>query len=411
MIIIINNKSLKLVLFLGILIVGCISLSGPVSASGVNSSQVYVNTNGNDSWNGLSASYNSTTGSGPKKTLNKAVSAVLQNGTISIASGTYKEKGIIINKNITLVGAGQTKTEINGGNTGTIFQIMNGVNFNIVNLTVSGGNNQQGEGGAITNYGKLTIINCNFNNNTGKYCAGAIYNWDSLYITNSKFQFNSATDGSLGGGHGGAILNEGTMVVTNTTLNNNVADDNGGAIYNDGKLTVYGSSLTDNIAVLWGGGAICNYGKTIVNSSILSGNRAGYGGAVYNYNSTELIFCQIINNTSNTGNAIDSGAGLVSADDNWWGSNHPPSGIIVGKVTYTPWLSTPLTIISVDPPNMAMNVATNKVIKIVFNEAIEEGNQLIQLKNSEGTIVPLNVSIINDTLFLNHMILTNNTYI
>lgn len=404
-----SDKNLKLVLFLGFMIMGSITLSGAVSASAVNPSHIYVNTNGNDSWNGLSANYNSTTGNGPKKTIKKAVLAVKQEGTIYIAHGTYIEKGITINKDMKLVGSGQTKTEINGGNIGTIFNILNGVNFSIINLTVSNGNNKYGKGGAITNYGKLTLMNCTLEHNTGKYCAGAIYNWGSLYIYNSKFQYNTATGTSWGGGHGGAILNEGTLVMANSKLNNNFADDNGGAIYNDGTLTVTNSSFINNTAVSWGGGAICNYGKTTVTSSILMGNNAGYGGAIYNFNRTKVVYSQIINNTSNKGSAISSGAGLVNADDNWWGSNHNPSGMISGRVTYNPWLSTPIAVTNVDPANMTMNVAYNKVIKIVFNEPIEEGNKLIQLKDNTGNIIPLNISINGNILYLNPSILTNNT--
>ena len=220
-----NNKILKIVLFLRFIIVGSITLSGDSSATGANSSHIYVNTNGNDSWNGLSANYNSTTTNGPKKTLTKALLVVEKKGTIHIADGIYKENQILINKDVTLAGAGQSKTEINGGNIGTIFKIINGVDVHIINLTISNGNNQKGvSGGAITNYGNLTTINCTFQHNTGKYFAGAIYNWGYLYINNSRFQYNTATATAWGGGHGGAILNEGTMILTNSKLNNNVAN-------------------------------------------------------------------------------------------------------------------------------------------------------------------------------------------
>ena len=386
-----------------------ITLSGVVSASTVNSSHIYVNTNGNDSWNGLSANYNSSTKNGPKKTLTRAILAVEQKGTIYIAQGMYKENRITINKDMTLVGAGQTKTEINGGNIGTIFSINSGINVNIINLTVSNGNNHNGEGGAITNCGNLTLINCTLEHNTGKYCAGAVYNWASLNIINCKFQYNTATGTNWGGGHGGALLNDGTMTITNSELNNNVADNNGGAIYNDGTLAVINTSLIHNTAISWGGGAICNYGKTMVTNSILTYNRAGYGGAIYNYNYTSVIYSQIVNNTSNKGSAIENGAGLVNAKYNWWGSNYNPSGMIIGRVSYGPWLKTPITVTSIDPANTAINVANNKVIKIVFNEPIKEGNQLIQLNDNEGNIIPLNISIDGNILYLNPSNLTNNT--
>ena len=138
-------------------------------------------------------------------------------------------------------------------------------------------------------------------------------------------------------------------------------------------------------------------------------NRAGYGGAIYNFNNTMVIFSQIINNTSNRGSAIDSGLGVVNADANWWGSNYNPSGMLNGGVTYKTWLTTPIAVTCVDPVNTTMNVDTSKVIKLTFNEPIKEGNLLIQLKDSAGNIIPLNISINENILFITPSMLTNNT--
>jgi methionine-rich copper-binding protein CopC len=83
--------------------------------------------------------------------------------------------------------------------------------------------------------------------------------------------------------------------------------------------------------------------------------------------------------------------------------------MIIGRVNYTPWLSTPITLTSIDPTNMTLNVADNKVIKIVFNEPIEVDSQLIQLKDNENNIIPLNISINGNILYLNPTSLSNNT--
>jgi len=52
--------------------------------------------------------------------------------------------------------------------------------------------------------------------------------------------------------NGGAIYNNGTLTITNTTLNNNTADykryGHGGAIYNKAKLTIINTTLNNNIA-------------------------------------------------------------------------------------------------------------------------------------------------------------------
>ncbi|MCE7699330.1 MAG: chitobiase/beta-hexosaminidase C-terminal domain-containing protein, partial [Methanobacterium paludis] len=46
------------------------------------------------------------------------------------------------------------------------------------------------------------------------------------------------------------------------------------------------------------------------------------------------------------------------------------------------------TVKVVDPANNVVNVAVNKVIKVTFSEAIKAGNSWIELKNSNGTVIP-----------------------
>jgi len=50
---------------------------------------------GNDSWNGLSAAYNSTNNNDPKATLKNATATVANMGTIKVASGSYWEMEFI----------------------------------------------------------------------------------------------------------------------------------------------------------------------------------------------------------------------------------------------------------------------------------------------------------------------------
>src|SRR5262249_43092299 len=86
-------------------------------------------------------------------------------------------------------------------------------------------------------------------------------------------------------GEGGAILNSGTLTVTNCVISGNYAILTGGAIENGGTLTVNNSILSGNSAGKYGGG-IFNYGGSggtvTVISSTLSGNHAVYGGGIYN---------------------------------------------------------------------------------------------------------------------------------
>jgi predicted outer membrane repeat protein len=106
-------------------------------------------------------------------------------------------------------------------------------------------NNGYGEsGGALDNYGSLTIKDCAFNNNYAFASGGAIYN----YI-----------DDSYGGG--GAIYNAGKATVNYSDLHGNHAAYDGGAIYNPGSLSSSHSSYTANYSINGNGGAIASEGN------------------------------------------------------------------------------------------------------------------------------------------------------
>jgi PKD repeat protein len=53
---------------------------------------------------------------------------------------------------------------------------------------------------------------------------------------------------------------------------------------------------------------------------------------------------------------------------------------------------------TIDPANYAVNIASDKVITVTFNEAIKAGNLNIQLKTSNGTLMPTTKSISGNLL-------------
>ncbi|MCE7698683.1 MAG: Ig-like domain-containing protein [Methanobacterium paludis] len=78
-------------------------------------------------------------------------------------------------------------------------------------------------------------------------------------------------------------------------------------------------------------------------------------------------------------------------------------------------VSTSITIIAppavtkVDPTNKAVNIAIDKVITITFNKPIKIGTKWFELKTSNGTVVSVNYSIIDNVLTITPSALTRGT--
>jgi hypothetical protein len=334
-----------------LLILGIVAIFsfGINATSAANSSSVYVSTHGNDDYDGLNATWTSGI-NGPKATIKNATGTVTSDGTVHIASGTYNESNIQINKNMNIIGENQKNTIINGQQSGNpIFTIASGINITIINLTLTNGtswqdggaidnygtlsiskstftNNSANRGGAIDNYGTLSVDTSTFINNTANYDYGGAINNENggtLIVNKSTFRNNTASNHDLGAG--GAIDNGSmaTLTVNNSTFRNNTAnyDYGGGAIYNfDGTLTVDNSTFTNNTATS-GGGAIYNFDGTLtVKSSTFTNNSANRGGAIINdYGGIVTVkFSRIVGNS-----AIDiyNIGGSMNALDNWWGTN------------------------------------------------------------------------------------------
>jgi len=191
---------------------------------------------------------------------------------------------------------------IDGNNTFQIMQINSGANVTLQSLTLTEGSAvgpavTVGEGGAILNQGTLTISDCTLSNNQATGGVGS---------------------GSSGGGSGagGGIFNQGgALTITNSTLSNNQATGGadgglgggpsfGGGIYNNNgaTLTIAGSTLTCNQAIGGAGGvgaagdsrggAIYNLGTLTITNSTIACNDAfgGSGGSADGFGSGGALF-------------------------------------------------------------------------------------------------------------------------
>jgi autotransporter family porin len=276
---------------------------------------IYVGAGGNDAYDGQSAIWNGT--SGPKSTIKNATDTVFDEGTIILANGVYAGSGnvnIAITKNVTIIGKSRTGTIINGANSGPIFGITGGKNVVIQNITFIDGSTvsySTGYGGAINNNGNLIVDNCAFTDNTA----------ESIFYT-------------LSTGYGGAIYNgRGTLAVTNSIFTGNKAWY-GGAIYSSGPLTVKGCTFTNNSAEVYSGtnsvggngGAINGVGSTITGNTFM-GNTAKLNGGAINGGGSTITGNTFLSNTAMNGGAFN-GVGSTITSNNFVGNTAMNGGAI-----------------------------------------------------------------------------------
>lgn len=228
----------------------------------------------------------------------------LPNDAVMIFTTTHNVTGggnalPVITGTITILGNGTTLVRDTNGSPPAFrfFNVAAAANLTLDELGLrngraglSGTNQLLLGGGAIVNQGTLHVTNSNLSYNRAGY-GGAIYSepvTGSLSLNNSTFSFNVA-DFS-----GGAIYNVGSGVISGGILRFNQAGTNGGAVVQDSSsLTVTNATLQDNIAA--GSGAAI-YARALVtdnrlwirSTNVISNAAAINGGGLYNSASNGL---------------------------------------------------------------------------------------------------------------------------
>jgi hypothetical protein len=160
-------------------------------------------------------------------------------GTITLTSGE-----LVVAKNLTIVGPGVSALVISGNNSMRVFHVNTNVSLTLSNQTIANGVGDKGAG-VYNSGGELILYHCTLVNNsaTGQAganysgnpgtnsCGGAVYNSGVLKAINCSFVSNSVVGGagatgawpsSFGGaggdGNGGAIGNDGTLILTGCLL-------------------------------------------------------------------------------------------------------------------------------------------------------------------------------------------------
>jgi hypothetical protein len=134
----------------------------------------------------------------------------------------------------------------------------------------------------IAGHAGMTLIDCNFLNNTALSDGGAVFSvWGDVHIEGSSFINNTSLTGT-----GGAVyvLSYNQFNVLDSTFRNNDAALSGGAVYQqdtDGpEASLYDHVLFVGNSSLEGGGLTCNGSLADFNDCTFASNAAAFGPAI-----------------------------------------------------------------------------------------------------------------------------------
>lgn len=258
-----------------------------------------------------------------------AIDAARSGDTITIGIGTYYENLLIVGKRLTIIGAGEDFTVLDGRFRGAVIDLGGDVldspldstklaDLTLYAVTVTHGG-QRGiavHGGSLNLQNSAVIANrvddsdpvcgdsgggilvCTANatinksiiahNRTGGSGGGISAEWESnVTITSSTVARNTATDGG-----GVAVEQKSAVSLSGSSLSDNIATDNGGAIHISpadfdpgiagGFLTMSSTSVANNHADFDGGGlwAVAPRGRRAarISNSVIARNTAGHDG-------------------------------------------------------------------------------------------------------------------------------------
>ncbi|WP_299524182.1 Ig-like domain repeat protein [uncultured Methanobrevibacter sp.] len=345
------NK-LMVVLFISICIMLCLSSVSAtdfdnettVECQNINLESIQINDDSNCIYvDGKNGSYYSggTSWSNATKTLDWALHIAKENSTIYIANGTYsgsENVRINITKSVTIVGSGNTVFD--GLNKNYLFTVCDGVTVNIVNITFinafkkstsMGSQCYESMYGAAIDVKKatVTITNCIFRNNRIEQTnglnkanyGGAVSNQGNMIIRNSTFYGNSMTSEGYSSAHGADVYNGGNLTISDSSFEKSYVGDFalGGSISNEGNLILNRIVISDcDSAQQVKGSAFYNGGNcTIINSTIKNSkvNRAVFNtlyGVVYNEGSLIATGCVFANNSGIKDSGIPTYKGSVN---------------------------------------------------------------------------------------------------
>ena len=201
----------------------------------------------------------------------------------------------------------------------TVVEVV-GSTVTLIGLTIAGAGGNYSSGGLFNDHGVVTIVNSTVTGNSAWTAAG-IGNNGTMVLSHSTISDNTAVYG------GGGIYNAGTLTMTDSEVSGNTSTlGAAGGIFNfnncvdegSGILTVANSTFSGNTAAQWGG-AIFNQGywntyversclgAVTLTDSTISDNTAGWNGGGINNVGIAAIDGSIV-----SGNKATNGAGIAN---------------------------------------------------------------------------------------------------
>ncbi|MBI1297487.1 hypothetical protein GC175_21320 [bacterium] len=279
---------------------------------------------------------------------------------ITLAAGTYTEN-VTINRSVTIRGAGEGQTLVDGGGADRVFVIAAGVTVVIEDLAIANGYvtapalDAAALGGGIFNEGELTLRRVTVRDNVaqgGDGAQGVSGGQGSTGSTGSAgtdagcglFGCDASTAGGTGGtggngrpgtlgstggpAFGAGIFNSGTLVLESTSVRNNEAlGGKGGTGGTGGKGGTGGRGGAGGDSDYWGCNVAqgSNGGRGGTGGPGGKGGLGGYGGAAYgagiaNSGSLSIVNSSLADNVTTAGVGGDPGAGGAGGNGGAGGS-------------------------------------------------------------------------------------------
>jgi hypothetical protein len=180
-----------------------------------------------------------------------------------------------------------------------IFDVTSFGRLTLANVTVANGKVGNGKGGGILDQGTLVLRNVRLTGNTGGLGGGlAVLSGAHARISNSELDGNDTSPT----GAGGAVYNEGDLVIDQSALARNTADFFGGGVFTQvvqptATTRISRTVITRNRAGRIGGG-IFNGGATVLTGDRVVFNSAGSGGGgIFNGGTLSLLFTLVAFNS------------------------------------------------------------------------------------------------------------------